>query len=82
MSFEDEFKKRLRRVCGVTDDTTDVSYELGSDEGWGGCDTCGYDNSDRSYVDVTVRGGTFKIYENKEFEDLGALMRAMDGVEL
>ena len=86
-NYEDEFKQRLRRVCGVTDDTADVTYELDSEEGYGGCDTCGYGgSSDRAYVEVIVHkyGGrkADTIYERREFEDLGELMRALEEVEL
>jgi hypothetical protein len=87
-SFSEEFDKRLRRVCGVTDDSRAVSYESEFEKSsFQGCDTCGYGgDNDRTYVTVTVEGPapanswSGRIY--KEFGDLGELMRALDAVVL
>jgi hypothetical protein len=86
MSFSEEFDKRLRRVCGVEDDTRSVSYEVEFDKAYfTGCDTCGYGgDDDRTYVTVTVMGedNSWRGQTSREFPDLGSLMRAVDDVTL
>lgn len=85
-SFSEEFDKRLRRVCGVTDDSRTVSYENEFDKSmFQGCETCGYGgDDDRTYVTVYVDGpdNKWEGRVTKEFGDLGEMMRAMDAVEL
>lgn len=84
LSFSTEFDQRLRRVCGVTDDSREVSYEAEFDApAFEGCETCGYGGDEgRSYVTVNVRGTEDASYVYKEFADMGELMRALDAVEL
>jgi hypothetical protein len=82
-SFQEEFDKRLRRVCGVTDDSLRVSYwEYVHDSGWSGHP---YDtNHGASYeieVSVEVDRKTHNII-HKKFTSLGELMSKMDEVEL
>lgn len=86
-SFSEEFDQRLRRVCGVTDDSRAVSYVNEFDKAYfQGCETCGYGgDDDRTYVTVTVAGPQPHPWTggiSKEFGDLGELMRALDAVEL
>jgi hypothetical protein len=87
MSFSEEFDKRLRRVCDVTDDNRVVRYEVEFEKAYfTGCDTCGYGgDDDRTYVTVHVEGpegSQWRDRVSREFPDMGSLMRALDAVEL
>lgn len=81
MSFQDEFEKRLRRVCGVTDDSRTVTYRVETWSGFGGCETCG-DNGAKSEIEVRVYASETERTASRDFDDLGDLMRALDAVEL
>lgn len=84
MSFQKEFEQRLRRVCGVSDDSLKVIfYEHLSDSNWSG------------YADDTDFGATYEIevvvyeveYSNKrlaskKFTGTAEMIRALEQVEL
>lgn len=90
MSFKDEMDKRLRRLCGVTDDTLEIVIDTASETitHWQHM-SCEYTETN-SWTVVKV----MKYYDRKnspywrdvvaevKFDDLGALMRALDEVEL
>lgn len=90
--FEDEYHKRLRRLCGVTDDTYRVYVDEEVDEGYRTCFECNPD--DYGSFDY---GPSFKVtiyayppnqtyWQNGSsrvtFEGLAELMSALDEVEL
>lgn len=79
MSFQEEYEKRLRRVCGVTDDSLDVYCSANAWTEYSGCDTCGGGTN----FDITVSVfESRKIIASTTFTDLGDLIRALDAVEL
>jgi hypothetical protein len=80
--FSEEFDQRLRRVCGITDDSLKVWYESDFDAPtFNGCDTCNYGGDEgRSYI--TVRVEDPNRYIVREFGDMGELMRELDAVAL
>ena len=76
-SFKEDYDKRLRRVCGVTDDTLRV--EETSRTVYGGyCETCAYEEE---LIEINVWDGRTKV-ATKDFYDMGELIRAMDKVTL
>lgn len=82
MSFQKEFEQRLRRVCGVEDDSCEVTFsEAFNAPSFEGCDTCGYGADEgRAYIEVTVKVPHRRVY--REFSDMGELLRLMDKVDL
>lgn len=89
--FQKEFEQRLRRVCGITDDTKRVRYDEDLDQGYSSyCPECNpYDSYDygASYkIEVTVyeEKGTYKVITiaQRSFAGMAELMRALDAVEL
>lgn len=90
MSFKEEMDKRLRRACGITDDSLEVFIDTATETitEWAGY-SCEYTETN-SWTVVKV----IKFYDKennpywkdvvaeKKFKDLGALMRALDEVEL
>lgn len=90
MSFKDEMEQRLRRICGVTDDTLDVSIETATETitHWQYM-SCEYDETNSWTIVKVVRfydKEHNKYWKDtvaeKKFKDLGELMRALDEVEL
>lgn len=71
-AWEKEYERRLRRVAGVTDDTVNVYVESRAWPIGGGCETCGFE----AEVEIAVWAGN----AHKDFDDIGALMRALAGV--
>lgn len=84
-NFEEEYKKRLRRVAGITDDSVDIVVESGTTEGgWsGGCETCDYFMEGEPFVKIVAKSESWPFRSEKvTFEDMGELIRALDAVEL
>jgi hypothetical protein len=82
-SFQEDMDKRMRRVCGVVDDSLKVAfYEHLSDSNWSG------------YADDTDFGASYEIevvvYEEDGIKRLGSVtfsslyyfIHALEGVEL
>lgn len=90
--FQKEFDQRLRRVCGITDDTKRVRYDEDIDPGHQTCFQCypddygSFDYGPEYKVRVTVyeERGTYQTVgiAEKVFDGLADLMRALDEVEL
>ena len=77
-TFKEEYDKRLRRLCGVTDDTLNVVED--SETVYGGyCETCWYEEE---VVTVTVYDADHKQVAKQQFYDASDLIRALDEVEL
>jgi len=88
MSFKEEMDKRLRRICGVTDDSLVVVMNTATETitEWAGY-SCEYtDTNSWTVVKVikTLHEPTrwTETVAEKKFSDLGELMRALDEVEL
>jgi hypothetical protein len=89
MSFQEDFNKRLRRLNGVTDDTTIVStYEDTGVSYEGYCETCSYTVGTYEFV-VTIYerdedryGSMGKVVARSTYGDMGELIRDLDSVEL
>lgn len=77
-TFQDDLDKRLRRVCGVTDDTLRVEQSTET-IGGGYCETCWWEDE---VIRVSVYGVDGKVVAEQDFDELGELMRAVDEVEL
>lgn len=81
-TFQEDMDKRMRRICGVTDDSLKVAfYERLSDSNWSG------------YADDTDFGASYEIevvvYEDKikrlgsvTFSSLYYFIQALENVEL
>lgn len=83
MSFQEEFDQRLRRVCGVTDDSMTVTYREDERREYSGyCSTCAFEEIIK-FIEVTVWADNGRnVYATKRFDELGEMMRALDEVEL
>lgn len=84
-NFEDEYKKRLRRVAGITDDTVEIVVESGTEEGiWsGGCETCAFYTEGGPFVKIVAIYPKYPFRaERVSYEDMGELIRALDAVDL
>lgn len=84
-NFEEEYKRRLRRVAGIYDDSVDVVVESGQEEGrWsGGCETCEFFMEGEAFVriiELNPNRYPFRA-ERVSFSDMGELIRALDNVE-
>ena len=83
MNFKAEYERRLRRVCGVTDDTLNVTEDSETRYG-GGCNTCAYEYT---VIVVTVFSGDKDYSTAKttvatmEFSGMGKLMRALTEIK-
>lgn len=76
-SFKEDYDKRLRRICGVTDDTLKVVED--SETVYGGyCETCAYEED--VIVVKVYKDGT--VIKREQFYDMGELIRAMDDITL
>lgn len=76
-SFKEDYDKRLRRICGVTDDTLKVVED--SETVYGGyCETCRYEED--VIVVKVYKDGT--VIKQEQFYDMGELIRAMDDITL
>lgn len=83
--FEEDYKRRLRRVGGIYDDSVRVWVESGENDGYwsAGCETCAFYIDGEPYVkifaDISIS------WEDKmeiaSFEDMGDLIRALDAVD-
>jgi len=82
-NFQEEFDKRLRRVCGVTDDSLRVSYwEHVMDSGWSGDP---YDTNHGASYEIEVYVDIDRKTNNiirKKFTSLGELMQKLDEIVL
>lgn len=76
-SFSEEYDQRLRRVCGITDDTLSVNEDSKTVYG-GYCETCAYEEQ---VIEITVLDGRTKV-ASRQFYDMGELVRAMDEVTI
>ena len=77
-SFKEDYDKRLRRLCGVTDDTLRVSED--SETVYGGyCETCRYEEQ---VIIISVCNSDRVVIGRRQFYDMGELVRAMDEVTL
>jgi hypothetical protein len=88
MSFKEEYDKRLRRVCGITDDTLRVTEDSEIKYG-GNCVTCPYEYSVlvvvvwKAGVNENATGWSEKLVEaTREFNRMSDLLNAMNEVEL
>jgi len=95
MSFKEEMDKRLRRLCGVTDDSLDVVMNTATETitEWAGY-SCEFTETNSWTVVKIINDTPFEGRESyaakqkritvaeKKFKDLGELMRALDEVEL
>jgi hypothetical protein len=76
-SFKEEYDKRLRRICNVTDDTLRVTEDSKTVyEGY--CETCRYSEE---VIEINVWNGN-TVVTSRQFYDMGELIRAMDRVTL
>lgn len=86
MSFSEDFDKRLRRICGITNDELFVTHFAGVGEGsWEGyCESCSYYEPGKAFVKIEVREDDRwgRLVSSVEYEDMGELIRAMDTIEL
>lgn len=84
-NFEEEYKKRLRRVVGIFDDTVEIEVRSGTEDGyWDGfCETCEYWNEGEPFVKIYARTSEDSyLTEKASFRDMGELIRALDEIEL
>lgn len=76
-NFKEDYDKRLRRICGVTDDTLRV-IEDSETVYYGYCETCRF----------TEEVITVKVYKNgqviseREFDYMSDLIKELDEIEL
>lgn len=77
-TFQEDMDKRLRRLCGVTDDSLKVTQDSKTISG-GYCETCWYEDE---VIEVAVFDDQGKEVASTQYYDLGDLMRALDEVEL
>lgn len=81
MSFKEEMDKRLRRVCGITDDSLKVyTYDRIIDSNWSG-DPDDTDFGASHEISVVIYQDDIRI-AGKDFEGIAELIRALDKVEL
>lgn len=90
--FQEEFDKRLRRVCGITDDTKRVRYDEYLDGGYQTCYNCDpgsygsfdYGPSYKIEVSVFYEKGTYQVITvaQRTFDGMADLMRALDEVKV
>ena len=86
MSFSEDFDKRLRRICGITNDELFVTHFAGVGPGhWEGyCESCSYYEEGKPFVKIEVREGgeRGRLIYTKEYSGMGELIRDMDAIEL
>jgi hypothetical protein len=85
VSWKDEFERRIRLAAGAGEDAQDFRWTEQYEEGYDGCDTCGYGGSEgRAYVEcqwfTTTPSGS-RDWHTTEFDTMADLLNAMDGVE-
>jgi hypothetical protein len=77
-TFKEDYDKRLRRVCGVSDDSLKVVED--SETVYGGyCETCWYEDE---FVTVTVYAEDGSELAKESFYYMEDLIAALDQVEL
>lgn len=85
-SFQEEFDKRMRRVCGVTDDTLPVTHDEDLRDGsWSGDP---YDTAWPAEYEITIavhrKNGKYSMetVASKTFSRLDEFLNAVMAVEL
>lgn len=81
-NFQEEFNKRLRRVCGVTDDSRLVTYETRTELNTVEHTMGQYTTANSSITVYVWLDDGYHIEAFHEFNDLGELMRAIEEVDI